>query len=225
MKIDTRTLYTVSWGVAPQGLALSKLGKVSYPIRQSEVVPTPDEAVVGRADVVTVEALVDEPGALGGLWQVCLLAGISLSVLWWTHLDDGEAGARCICASKVEGGLPVGDVEALDAVLTGLFGGGSQAQGSEEGKARELHCCSDQDSRDIALSKDGSDSEGYQTGQCDRAVGWTARCRSRQGPLKTRDGIGFESRLETSVVSSLLARCDETRVIVLNTVLSFSGLH
>ena len=59
----------------------------------------------------------------------------------WTDLDDGEASARCIRASKVEARLPVGDVEALDAALAGFLGGSrGQAQGcSEEGKARELH--------------------------------------------------------------------------------------
>ena len=47
-------------------------------VRQREVVAATDEAIVGRADVVAVEALVDKASALGGLWQVCLLVGISL---------------------------------------------------------------------------------------------------------------------------------------------------
>ena len=60
-----------------------------------------------------------------------------------SDLDDDEAGARAVCAGKVDALLPAGDVKALDARLAGLeVLGGSAGQakgGSGNGEEGELH--------------------------------------------------------------------------------------
>ena len=64
-----------------------------------EVVGAADEAGGGRARVVGAEGGIAVGGALGGF-------------------DVDEAEAACVvCGGEVDGGLPVGDVEALDCGL------------------------------------------------------------------------------------------------------------
>jgi hypothetical protein len=84
-------------------------------IGDGKVVTTADETSIGGTGVVAVEGRVDVGGAFGGLERSGLRMVMSMDEE--THLDHDEASTGVIGGGKVDVGLVVGDIEALNGGL------------------------------------------------------------------------------------------------------------